>query len=147
MAMDVRSLLATLMPLLLVTLVACAGPQPTPAPTPADSPEPANGDTIGRTVSCGIVFEYAGVDGDRRVAPIWTSDCRADQLSPDDPLRTELNESGAVDSDFARDFLDGPDVRLPAGEWQVTAMIDFFEGEGCSGAQHSLRAAVQITVE
>jgi hypothetical protein len=95
----------------------------------------------------GIVFEYAEVDGDRRVMPVWTDDCQPYQLTEDDPLESELTKSGAVDSEFAEQFLEGPDIRLPAGEWRISAIVNFFEGPSCTGQRHSMSASVVIQVD
>jgi hypothetical protein len=98
-----------------------------------------------------IVFSYAEVGGRRKVDPVWISDCAGRPLDPATPLNADLSKSGAMpnsgpDADFLRSFLTGPDVRLPAGTWDITALATFTEGDGCVGVEHSMKATVRITV-
>jgi hypothetical protein len=50
------------------------------------------------------------------------------------------------DGDFYRNFVAEPEVRLPAGEWDISATASFHEG-GCRGPDRQLRATIRITVE
>lgn len=98
-----------------------------------------------------INFAYAEVGGTRKVDPVWTADCGPHALDPATPINEGLSKSGAFDhdlpeADFVRAFLTGPDVRLPAGTWDVTANATFMEDAGCSGGGHSMNAIVRITV-
>jgi hypothetical protein len=52
----------------------------------------------------------------------------------------------APPSDFNRSFLEDRVVRLPAGDWTITAVANFVDGEGCSGASYTLKAAVLVHV-
>jgi hypothetical protein len=98
-----------------------------------------------------LSFAYAEVGGTRKVDPVWTADCAADQLDPATPINEALSKSGAIpndapDADFLRSFFTGPDVRLPLGTWDITALADFYEGTGCTGTHDSMKATVRITV-
>ena len=62
-----------------------------------------------------------------------------------------LSKSGAFSDDdpdvaFLRSFLTAPDVRLPAGTWDVTALAQFTEGGMCGAGGHSMAATVRVTV-
>jgi hypothetical protein len=97
-------------------------------------------------------FSYSEVGGTRQVDPVWTADCAIHTLGPKTPITVALGKTGAAsDSDpsaaFQHAFLfDSPDVRLPAGTWDVTALAIFNEGEGCSAGSHDMQATVRITV-
>ena len=97
--------------------------------------------TIYGSGSSVINFRYAEVGGSRTVGPVWTADCAPHPLDPATAMNQPLSKSGAYsgdgpDADFVRTFLEGPDVRLPAGTWDITAYAWFREGEGCGGAEH-----------
>ena len=96
-------------------------------------------------------FAYAEVGGTRRVDPVWTADCATHAIGPATPISVELGKSGGVsDTDpnapFLRSFLFSPDVRLPAGTWDVTALADFMQGGSCEGGAHAMKATVRLTV-
>jgi hypothetical protein len=98
-----------------------------------------------------IVFSYVEVGGNRRVDPIWTADCGPYALDPATPITRVLSKSGAVggsepDADFLRVFFTGPDVRLPTGTWDITAIAQFYEVAGCSGEVTKMEATHRITV-
>ncbi len=52
----------------------------------------------------------------------------------------------APPSDFNRSFLEDPVVRLPAGDWTITAVASLVDGSYCSGASYTLKAAVRVHV-
>lgn len=98
-----------------------------------------------------IVFAFDEVGGNRHVAPLWPLDCVIFPLDPATPLNFALSKSGgadgsAPDADFLRSFLADPQIHLPAGTWDITAIADFNEGLGCSGARHTLKATLRITI-
>ncbi len=98
-----------------------------------------------------VYFEYVSVDGVHHVEGAMTADCRAYRLVPGAPMTAPLSHSGGFypeqpDFEFNRAFLTAPDVRLPAGDWKITAVASFVEGEGCSGASRTIRATVTIHV-
>jgi hypothetical protein len=96
-------------------------------------------------------FAYAEAGGTHKVGPAGRADCRLYDLDPAVPISNALSKSGGFtdeDPDVAwlRSFLTAPDVRLPAGTWDVTAIGEFTEGEGCSGIRRSMEATVRVTV-
>ena len=98
-----------------------------------------------------LCFEYASVDGAHHVGGAMTADCRAYRLEPGAPMTAPLSRSGGFypeqpDFEFNRAFLTAPDVRLPAGDWKITAVASFVEGQRCSGASRTIRATVTIHV-
>lgn len=49
------------------------------------------------------------------------------------------------DGDFFREFTAAPDVRLPAGEWDISAVAAFHEAS-CQGPDRHLRATIRVTI-
>jgi len=98
-----------------------------------------------------INFAYAEVGGTRKVEPVWTADCATHTLDPATPISEPLGKSGAASEGdpataWLHSFILAPDVELPAGTWDVTALAYFSEGEGCSGGPHSMETTVRVTV-
>lgn len=98
-----------------------------------------------------IAFGYAEVGGTRKVDPLWTADCAPHRLDPATPLNADVSKSGEIpnsgpDADFLRAFLTAPDVRLPAGTWDITAFAIFAESAGCGEGDHSMSATVRVKV-
>jgi hypothetical protein len=93
-------------------------------------------------------FEFAEVGGERRtVYPVYTPDCAPHQVGTDSPLITPILKSGAYgDDDFVAEFLEGNEVHLPAGLWDITAVAGFYDGRACTGQLHSIRAPVRVTI-
>ena len=80
--------------------------------------------------------------------PAIPADCGPHQIGPYNPVGQELTKSGGADSDFARSFLlGGPDIHLPVGTWDITAITGFWDTL-CDqhGHEYSLGAGVRITV-
>ena len=122
-------------PLTGTVILSYAGPQPT---------------TIWGT-SGFLNFAYAEVGGPHQVAPAGRADCRRRSIDAVTPITAPLSKSGGFsdkdsDVDFLRSFLTAPDVRLPAGTWDVTAVADFNEGDQCAAGGHSMKATVRVTV-
>lgn len=98
-----------------------------------------------------INFSYAEVDGTRRLDPMPTADCMAYQLDPATPINQDLSKVVTIsiqdpNPDFLRSFTADPDVRLPAGTWDITAVTFFYEGAGCTGTEHSMKATLRVIV-
>ena len=97
-------------------------------------------------------FEFLEVGGQNRaVAPVLSSDCSPHLVGAHDPLTSPIVKSGNAvpgnpNADFTRQFLDGPEIHLPAGTWDITAVAGFVDGRSCSGLPHSIRATVRVTV-
>jgi hypothetical protein len=97
-------------------------------------------------------FEVMEVGGQNRaVAPVVSGDCSPHQVGSDQPLTSPIVKSGAVqegspNADFVRQFLEGPEIHLPAGQWDIVAVAGFVDGRACSGLRHTIRATVRVTV-
>ena len=93
-------------------------------------------------------FEFAEVGGEHRgVTPVFTAECSPHQVGSDQPLSTGIVKSGSTDGNaFASTFLQGRQVNLPAGTWDITAISSFHEGRSCEGLPHTVRATVRVIV-
>jgi hypothetical protein len=98
-----------------------------------------------------IAFTFDEVGGNRRAGPLWDLSCTTHALDPASPMTTALYKSGSSDTsqpdvDFLRAFFADPQIHLPAGTWDITAIADLNAGAGCSGARHMIQATVRIRV-
>ena len=96
-------------------------------------------------------FSYDQVDGPHHTGYGQTSDCVGYPISPTAPITQPLSKSGGFgaedpDVDFMRSFLLNPEIHLPPGTWDVTAIAMFVAAPMCGGDQHEMRATVRITV-
>jgi len=96
-------------------------------------------------------FDFAEVNGTRHVAPVSTADCGPYRLELGKPMMSAIRKSGGIsdddpNADFYRAFLTDPIVRLPAGDWTITAIADFIEGKTCSGASRRLTAPIVVHI-
>ena len=97
-----------------------------------------------------IAFSFDEVGGTRHVAPIWDQSCVLYPLAPASPTSVALYKSGAIngdepDADFLRSFFADPQIHLPAGTWDITAIASFSEG-GCAAPNRTIEATVRIHV-
>jgi uncharacterized protein YndB with AHSA1/START domain len=96
-------------------------------------------------------FRLQEVGGPRQEEPFWSSECDYNYgLGPASPLLSPLGRSGWFDptdpdADLRR-FLEGRDVVLPAGEWDITAVALFYRGFNCDGREQRLEATIRVTV-
>lgn len=95
-------------------------------------------------------FSYREIGGTRSMGYAMTADCAPHTIPAEGGLRSGLEPSGAwseddPDADFYRAFVHGPDVRLPAGAWQVTAHA-VFVGAGCALPERNLEASTVVVV-
>ena len=92
-------------------------------------------------------FEFVEVGGEHRsVFPVWDAVCSPHQVGQDQPLTAELARSGAAADEFTTTFLQGTEIHLPAGQWDISAIVRFHEGRDCGGLRHEPRATVRVTV-
>lgn len=102
---------------------------------------------------CGpLSFSFSEVGGSRHMEPEWPGCCKPYDLSQGDAITSPLTKSGATsrhdpDFEFWRAFFEGPDIRLPAGTWEITAVTSFNNGPDCSGSGQNLSASLVVTVE
>ena len=97
-----------------------------------------------------IAFAFDEVGGSRHVGPTWDLSCVQYPLDPATPTTVVLSKSGVIegtepDVDFLRSFFADPQVHLPAGTWDITAIASFSEG-GCGAPTHTIEATVRIHV-
>jgi hypothetical protein len=98
-----------------------------------------------------FVFDFAEITGRRRVGGAMTADCAPYRLEPGKPMTSAITKSGGFSADdpdaaFYRSFLQDPIVKLPAGDWTITAVASLVEGVGCSGASRNLMAPISVHV-
>jgi hypothetical protein len=99
-----------------------------------------------------LAFVFVEVNGDREMTPVWTADCQAFELEAREPVVAGITKSGRLgaddsNADFYRDFFADPEVRLPAGEWDISAVGLFHEGPVCGGRERQPRATIRVTIE
>jgi hypothetical protein len=111
----------------------------------------SGGVDFGSSGSGPIGFGFDEVGGSRQMGPVWTADCKYDRLESGQPKTSPITKSGGFigedpNVDFYRSFFADPLVHLPAGDWTITAVANFVEGSGCSGASYTLKAAILVHV-
>jgi hypothetical protein len=102
------------------------------------------------------LFEFDEVGGSRRVVPVSDAVCTVGDLNAQNPIIVPLTKSGGwvpedPNAGFLQSFFANPQIRLPAGDWTITAIASFSEGN--CGDYHpqalpvqTLRAAVIVSV-
>lgn len=94
-----------------------------------------------------FAFDVLEVGGEgRHVAPVRPADCAPHRLVSTAPLTSPIVKSGASDGGFGASFLRGDDVLLPKGDWDITAVAQFTDGDACRGQAHNIRATVRVHV-
>lgn len=99
-----------------------------------------------------IEFIFKEVDGDRNIGPAWDTACASAQLGADSPIVRSIRKSGGYSDDqpdaaFYRSFFADPLVRLPAGDWDITAIAEFMDGRDCRIAgQVSMQATLRVHI-
>jgi hypothetical protein len=98
-----------------------------------------------------IGFEFSEVAGNRRhVIPVFDAVCAPHRVTSTSPLDSPIVKSGAIvegsDANWYRQFLTDPVVKLPAGDWDITALAGFNDGQSCTGQRLDMRATVRVHV-
>jgi hypothetical protein len=99
-----------------------------------------------------IVFSYDEVGGNRHSGYVSTADCGPYPIDVADPINRPLAKSGGAiagsepDAAWLRSFLTDPQIELPAGTWDITAIATFSDGTPCSGTSHTMQVTLRITV-
>ena len=97
-------------------------------------------------------FDFVEVGGEgRQVAPAHDDMCSQHRLTGNTPIVSPIVKTGGTTGNgphdaFITDFLQGPDVRLPQGTWDISAIAFFVDGQACQGAQHMMAATVRVYV-
>jgi hypothetical protein len=81
-----------------------------------------------------------------------TLDCAPFSITAADPLRVSYKKSGGWDpgeanEPFYRAFFEEPDLRLPAGLWEMTAEAKLVLPPACDGRAVELSASLTLRVE
>jgi hypothetical protein len=108
--------------------------------------------TIGGPGGAVIWFTIQSTDPAITIVPAGNTQCVPRQIIHDQPMLIPFAKTRSlVDDDPMRPFLQAffadPVLRLPAGEWTVTAVGAFSVGEECDGPVPSLSTSVTIQVE
>ena len=95
-------------------------------------------------------FEFLG--GDKRVGWVMTADCAPYRIDASEPIVAEITKTvgysaDAAPTNFYRLFGTDPLIHLPTGDWTITVVTSFSEGQACTGLIHALRASVLIHIE
>ena len=94
-------------------------------------------------------FGYKELTGHRELGPASDAACAPHALSVEAPIVVALGKSGgwSESSPTPRSsaFLKGPDIRLPAGDWLVTAAAISARLVG-DGFTHDLTAPIELHV-
>jgi hypothetical protein len=96
-------------------------------------------------------FAFKELTGRRVMGPASDAACARYELAADAPIVAPIGKSGGWSDDepdgaFYRDFFTSPDIRLPAGDWVVTASAEFLVGRDCSGPMRTLSAPIVLHV-
>lgn len=112
-------------------------------------PEPAV-DVVGS--GSGLVgFGLRQLDGQLKMGPGWLDSCRTYPMSRGTAVAVPFVKSGGFiptdpDGPFWQAYFAERDLLLPAGTWQIDAVLEASLGS-CGGERHSLTASVVIGVE
>jgi hypothetical protein len=112
----------------------------------------APGDSVDPAGTGHVWFRVERVDGDLRMVPVQMMICqRLEPLEAGVPRVTPFFkggygfETGDPNADFLRRYWEDPELRLPAGVWQITATSVFGVGD-CGRSSVDLEASIIIHV-
>jgi hypothetical protein len=99
-----------------------------------------------------IGFSLEELTGDRIMGAAFNADCAPHTISPSEPISTPFIKSGGYSPDepdaaFWEAFFADPELRLPAGEWEIIAGAAFDEGDDCTTSPTYLTVAITLTVD
>jgi len=97
-----------------------------------------------------VVFSIEQLDGPVDVEGAQTADCMPYEYRPGDTESTGFRKSGGYSNDdpmadFWRSFFGEPELRLPAGEYRITATAGYGAPE--CGEERTIEASIVIFVE
>lgn len=97
-----------------------------------------------------VAFAIEQLDGPIDMAPARTADCANYLYTRGDVEELPFQKSGGFSdedplADFWRDFFEDPELRLPAGEYRISAQGIYGPPE--CGTEHTLEASIVIVVE
>jgi hypothetical protein len=99
-----------------------------------------------------VSFDVRRLDAGFDVQAVTPDDCERHAFERDRPMEIPFQKSGSWDpqdpgDDAIRAYLADPQLRLPAGRWQITARARFWLGDSCGPPEASLVAAVTFTTQ
>ncbi|MDQ3407687.1 MAG: hypothetical protein M3472_05965 [Chloroflexota bacterium] len=100
-----------------------------------------------------VVFSIEQLDGPVDASAGRDLDCARFDYRPGEEEPVEFQKSGGYSNDdpmadFWRTFFTDPQLRLPAGEYRITARANYYVGAECaSGREQVVEASVVIVVE
>ena len=107
---------------------------------------------LGGSAGGPLAFSFREAGGTREMGPAYDAACTAAKLETAHPIVVEIRKSGGwaddqPDADFYRAFFADPLVRLPAGDWDISALAEFIDDRDCAaGTQHSMRATIRVHI-
>ena len=98
-------------------------------------------------------FSFDEVGGTRHMDAVWRESCRRYEVEPGSPITSAIKKSAGWSAEdpnaaFYQAFIEDPQVHLPPGTWDISAVASFSEGD-CSSTvrvQHLMTAKIRITV-
>jgi len=95
-------------------------------------------------------FSFVEVGGTRRMDAAWHDDCRHFTLEAKSPMSSAIKKSGGWSGEdpnaaFYQAFIADPEVHLPPGTWDISAVASFYEGD-CGRVTHYLTATIRVTI-
>lgn len=107
--------------------------------------------TLGGPAGSPIGFSMVEVGGTRHMDQFWREKCAPYAIDPDSPLTSPFTKSGGwagddPDAAFYEQFFADPEIHLPPGTWDISAVTEFLDDSGCNGTQYELRATIRIDV-
>ena len=113
---------------------------------------PGEAETLLASGSSLVGYTLEREDPPLAIHSAFTSDCSPYQITRAEPTELPFNKSGGFADDdphaeFYESYFRSPDLRLPAGTWQIWVGASFATGADCGSEPHNLSAGVTITVE
>lgn len=108
--------------------------------------------TISGSGSGLVVFSTEELNGTRHQTGFQHDDCVPYAIQSDQPIREPFSKSGGYSADdpnraYWEQYFAERELRLPAGEWDMTAWSTLYEDGHCTGIRRDLRTTIRIAVE
>jgi hypothetical protein len=108
--------------------------------------------TIGVAANGALGFSFDEVGGTRHMGAIFLQSCHEETIQPGSPITSPIKQSGGFspddpNADFYRSFFADPEVHLPPGSWDITAVASFLDGGcGTGSVSRDLTDVIRVTV-
>jgi hypothetical protein len=99
-----------------------------------------------------VAFRVKQVGGPVDAGPGWGAQCWIHRLAPGEVVDVPFEKSGGFEADgpraeFWQEWFEDPELRLPAGRYEITAYLRHgARGSRCGGPRDTLSASVAIEV-